>query len=52
MRDDYYSTCATLAGEGMSLHECTTAVLTVGNGMFKRNWNKSDKEKDSSTTLP
>ena len=30
-----------------ALHECTTAVLTVANEMFKRNWKKSDEKKDS-----
>ena len=43
VRDDFYTTCATLAGEGMSLLECTTAVVTFGNG----NWKKVDEKEDS-----
>ena len=46
VKDSYYTTCATLSGEGFSLHECTTAVITVGNGMFGRKCKKDD-DKDS-----
>ena len=47
MRDNFYTTCATLAGEGMSRQECITSVLTVGNGMFGRRWKKFEEERSS-----
>ena len=46
VKDQYFTTCAELSGEGLSLQECITAMVTVGNGLFGRHWKKRDtKEK-------
>ena len=47
VKDDYYRTCEALSGEGLSLQECTTAVVTVGNEMFGRKWKKASDKEDS-----
>lgn len=41
VRDTFYTTCANLSGEGLSLQEASSAVIVVGNGMFGRSWKKS-----------
>ena len=45
--DKYYETCADLAAAGLSLDECTSAVVIVGRGMFGRPWKKSEDSKES-----
>ena len=47
VKDNFYTTCTTLSGEGMSLQECITSIITIGNGMFGRRWKKSDGDNDS-----
>ena len=54
VKDKFYETCANLSGEGLSLQECCSAVVMVGNGMFGRKWNHFDENKDKfdKNTLP
>ena len=47
VKDEFYTTCGALSGEGLSLQESITAVLTVGNGLFGRQWKKYDEKEDS-----
>ena len=44
--DKYYNTCADLAAAGLSLDECSSAVVIVGRGMFGRSWKKYDESKE------
>ena len=46
VKDDLYMTCANLSGEGFSLQECISAVVTVANGMFGRKWKKPGDSTD------
>ena len=43
----YYNTCADMAAAGLSLDECSSAVVIVGRGMFGRSWKKYDDSKES-----
>ena len=45
--EKYYKTCADLAAAGLSLDECTSAVVLVGRGMFGRPWKKREETKSS-----
>ena len=41
IKDNFYLTVSNLVGTGMSLQEACVAVVTVGNGLFDRNWKLS-----------
>ena len=47
VKDKFYLTCADLAAAGLSLNECTSAVVIVGRGMFGRSWKTSEESKES-----
>ena len=47
IKDEFYLTCATLLGHGLSLREAMHAVVDVGNGMFQRKWKHPDKDSEA-----
>ena len=47
VKDEFYTTVATLLGHGLSFKEANHAVVDVGNGMFRRKWKHPDKESES-----
>ena len=38
VREEFYTTIANLSGKGLSISEASSAVIEVGNTMFKRSW--------------
>ena len=46
VKDDFYQTCADLAGQGLGADECSRAVVVVGNGMFGRRWKHTTDDSD------
>lgn len=52
--DAVYYTCASLAGEGLSVNESVKAIVRVGNGLFGRQWKEfgDDDEQFDVNTMP
>ena len=54
VKNEFYQTCADLAGYGLGADECSRAVVEVGNGMFGRKWkhNMDDSQTYDKDTAP
>lgn len=53
VKEAVYQTYAGLSGQGLSVDECSTAIVMVGNGLFGRKWTKAgEKETFGNDTLP
>ena len=53
VREEVYQTFADLSGQGLSMDECSTAIVFVGNGLFGRKWSKAgENETFNKNTLP
>ena len=42
VKPEFYQTCAALTGSGLSIPEAASAIMTVGNKMFEREWKVAD----------
>ena len=53
VKEEVYQTYAALSGQGLSVDECSSALVMVANGMFGRSWTKAGEEKTfGNDTLP
>ena len=44
VKSEFYQTCAALTGSGLSIPEAASAIVTVGNKMFDRDWKTAVKD--------
>ena len=47
VKPEFYHTCAALTGSGVSLPEAASAIVTVGNKMFEREWKLADLNQET-----
>ena len=54
VKEEIYTTYAALSCHGLSMDECSSALVTVGNGLFGRKWTKSGENEKTfgKDTLP